>query len=94
MLSFLDYLDNFSAENLKTIRMASDLKRRADLAKMLGISENTLKAWFMDSDKPRYRSPSPQTWNLLMYQLEARRLGYMDLKQCLEKVKEHGEGSR
>ena len=84
--SFLDYLDDYSHENLLIIERAAQLKNRDELARIAGISSDTLKGWFTEKEGKRKRNASTQTWNLLLYTLEAKRKGYSSIKDIFKKV--------
>ncbi|MCU4589075.1 hypothetical protein KTJ20_09965 [Acinetobacter ursingii] len=85
--SFLDYLDNYSYENLLVIERAAQLKNRQQLAEIIGISHETIKGWFIESrENKRKREPNAQSWNLLLYSLEANRLGYKSLKDIFNNI--------
>lgn len=85
--SFLDYLDNFSESNLLIVERAAQFRTREELATFIGVSLNTVKNWFAkDPDSPKKRIPNIQTWNYMLFQLEARRKGFDSLKQLVESL--------
>lgn len=83
--SFLDYLDDYSYENLLTIERAAQFKNREEFAEYVGISKDTVKSWFSKRDDRR-RLPSIQNWNFSLFQLEAKRKGFANLKELVKKT--------
>lgn len=84
--SFLDYFNNYSYENLMIIERAAQFKNRDALAAYIGFSSDTIKAWFRLNEANR-KTPTPQNWNYILLQLEAKRLGYENLESLVRKTK-------
>lgn len=83
--SFLEYLNNYSHENLLEIERAAQFKTREELAIFLDMSKDTIKNWFASAESKKWRMPTRQSWNLMLYQLEARRKGFNNLDDLLNK---------
>lgn len=77
-MNYLDYLNEPTSENMKIVHRASGMTQPA-VAKMLGVSIATYRSWNADSDQSYYRQPHNTTWNLLLYELQARKLGYKNI---------------
>ena len=76
--SYLDYIDKPTPENIKAVRQAHGMIQ-ADACVVAGVSLQTYKGWYSKASSTRFRSPHVTTWNLFMYELEARRLGYENI---------------
>ncbi|MDO4700691.1 MAG: hypothetical protein Q4A69_08415 [Moraxella sp.] len=82
--SFLDYLNNPSFDNIKLVHKASGLTQ-AQVTQILGIGLQTYKGWQSKPSTANYRQPHTVMWNMLLYELEARRLGYENLSDFFSK---------
>lgn len=76
--SYLDFLDKPTPENVKAVHKACGMTQ-PQVATMLGIGLQTYKGWHAPADKDSHRTPHVTTWNLFLYELEARRLGYQSI---------------
>lgn len=76
--SYLDYLDSPTPMNVKLVHETSGLVQ-SSAAAVAGISLQTYRGWHASPDTTVYRRPHPTTWNLFLYELEARRLGFESL---------------
>ena len=76
--SYLDFLDKPTPENVKAVHKACGMTQ-PQVATMLGIGLQTYKGWHAPVDKDSHRTPHVTTWNLFLYELEARRLGYQSI---------------
>ena len=83
--SFLNYMNNYSYENLLIIEEKAQFKNRDQLAEYIGISKDTLKSWFSKKEDRR-RLPPNQNWNYVLFQLEARRKGFDNLEQLVKSI--------
>lgn len=83
--SFLDYLNNYSDENLLIIERQANFKNRDQLALYLGYSKDSIKGWFSKADG-RKKIPTIHSWNYVLLQLEARRKGYSSLGELVKSV--------
>lgn len=81
--SFLNYLDQFTGSALTEVKAASGMTVE-DLSEFTGFSHDTIKGWFKSEDSPRRKIPARYSWNLVMYMLEARRLGYESLDELIK----------
>lgn len=81
--TFLDYFNNYSYDNLMIVERAAQFKNRDSLAEYLGFSSNTIKDWFRLNEQNR-KTPTPQNWNYILLQLEAKRLGYESLLDLIK----------
>lgn len=84
MFRFIEFLNEPSQDNIKAAYAASGCKTRVEFGSVLGLNKNTVAGWFSNPDSDRFRRPNLQTWNLMLYELEARRLGFNDLKELME----------
>lgn len=82
--TFLDYFNNYSYDNLMIVERAAQFKSRDALAAYLGFSSDTIKSWFRLNEAYR-KTPTPQNWNYILFQLEAKRLGYDGLYSLFQK---------
>lgn len=82
--SYLDYLDSPTPENVKEVHKISGLIQ-PEAAAVAGIGLSTYKGWCSTPDKSNYRQPHTTTWNLYLYELEARRLGCENLLDYFNK---------
>ena len=85
MDSYLDYLDNPTPENIERVHQASGLQIR-DAAAVAGVSYDTYKSWRSSEKSKNSRTPHVMSWNLYLYELEARRLGFDSLKHLMTKA--------
>ena len=83
IFSYLDFLDQLTPENVKAVHKACGMTQ-PQVAAMLGIGLQTYKGWHAPVDKDSHRTPHVTTWNLFLYELEARRLGFNDLRSFFE----------
>ncbi len=86
--SYLDFLDNPTPKNVKLIhkQAKSDFGlTQVTASELLGISLQTYKGWHSSEDNRNYRKPHSTTWNLFLYELEARRLGFDNLRDFFKK---------
>lgn len=84
-MNYLDYLDNPTHENIKLVHKASGMTQ-PQIAEMLGIGLQTYKGWHAPVDNKNHRRPHIATWNLLLYELEARRRGYQNILDFFKKI--------
>ncbi len=80
--SYLDFLNNPTSENVKAVHKQGKEDfglTQVTVSEMLGISLQTYKGWHANEDNRNYRKPHTTTWNLFLYELEARRLGFDNL---------------
>ena len=82
--SYLDFLDKPTPENVKAVHKACRMTQ-LQVAAMLGIGLQTYKGWHAPVDKDSHRTPHVTTWNLFLYELEARRLGYESILDFFQK---------
>lgn len=83
--SYLDYLDNCSADSRKNFLEVSNLSYE-ELSKITGYSTSTMKRWFNQAH-PRFNiNPSPYSWNLGIYKLEANLKGFPSLTDLIRSV--------
>ena len=82
--SYLDFLDKPTPENVKAVHKACRMTQ-PQVAAMLGIGLQTYKCWHAPVDKGSHRTPHVTTWNLFLYELEARRLGYESILDFFQK---------
>lgn len=75
MKSYLDYIDKPTPENIKAVHRAHGMIQ-PEACKVAGIGLQTYRGWCSSEDSRNFRTPHVTTWNLFMYELEARRLGY------------------
>jgi len=73
--SYLDFLNKHTHENIVFVRKTAGLLQK-DAAQLAGISFDSYKSWETKEESAKARKPTIQTWNLYLYELEARRLGY------------------
>ena len=73
--SYLDYIDKPTPENIKAVHRAHGMIQPVAAA-VAGIGLQTYKGWCSSEGSSSFRTPHVTTWNLFMYELEARRLGY------------------
>ncbi len=78
MTSYLDYIDKPTPENIKAVHRAHGMIQ-PDACKVAGIGLQTYRGWCSSPDSQNFRKPHTTTWNLFMYELEARRLGYKNI---------------
>lgn len=76
--SYLEFLDNPTPENVQIVHSACGLIQ-PEAAKVAGIGLQTYRGWHSSVDSKNYRRPHNTSWNLFLYELEARRLGYSSL---------------
>lgn len=79
MMSYLIYLDNPTPANIKEVhkKMGLSQPKMANIAK---IGLPTYKGWLAPTTNTNHRTPPTPAWNLFIYELEARRLGFDDLQ--------------
>lgn len=82
--SYLDFLDKPTPENVKAVHKACGMTQ-PQVATMLSIGLQTYKGWHAPADKDSHRTPHVTTWNLFLYELEARRLGYESILDFFQK---------
>lgn len=75
MKSYLDYIDKPTPENIKAVHRQHGMIQPVACV-VAGISLQTYRSWCSSIDSQNFRTPHVTTWNLFMYELEARRLGY------------------
>lgn len=73
--SYLDYIDKPTTENIKAVHRAHGMIQPV-AAGVAGIGLQTYRGWCSSEGSINFRTPHATTWNLFMYELEARRLGY------------------
>ena len=73
--SYLDYINKPTPENIKSVHRAHGMIQPV-AAVVAGIGLQTYKGWCSSEGSINFRTPHATTWNLFMYELEARRLGY------------------
>lgn len=76
--SYLAFLNSPTQENIKFVHKVCGMTQ-PQVADMLGIGLQTYKGWHAPVGKDSHRTPHITTWNLLLYELEARRLGYENI---------------
>jgi len=85
--SFLDYIDDFSELNLLLVEKNAKFKNRDEFADYVGFSKDTIKGWFIKKEgSSRKKIPTRQSWNLVLYELEARRKGFSSLADLFNNV--------
>lgn len=84
--SYLDFLDKPTHENIVFVRKTVGLLQK-DAAALAGISFDSYKGWETQAESTKARKPTNQTWNLYLYELEARRLGYDCLLSAFREIK-------
>lgn len=82
-MSYLQYLNNPTPENVQAVHEQSGATQPA-IAQIAGIGLQTYKGWLTDPHNQHYRKPQNPTWNYLLYELEARRLGFDNLQKFFE----------
>lgn len=82
-MSYLQYINNPSPENVQAVHKQSGATQPA-IAQIAGIGLHTYKGWLTDPQNQHYRKPQNPTWNYLLYELEARRLGFDNLQKFFE----------
>lgn len=82
-MSYLEYLDNPTPENIEAVHQASGLQIR-EAAAVANISYDTYKSWRSSAKSKNSRTPHVMSWNLYLYELEARRLEFEDLKSLMK----------
>ena len=80
-MSYLDYLDNPTPANVDFVNKQCKANKLTHdkIADILGISKQTYKGWVSSAESDNYRKPHITTWNLFLYELESRRLGYENI---------------
>lgn len=73
--SYLYFLNAPTHENIVFVRKTAGLLQK-DAAQLAGISYDTYQGWETKEESAKARKPTMQTWNLYLYELESRRLGY------------------
>lgn len=82
-MNYLECLNNPTYENIKLVHQASGMTQ-PQVAEMLGIGLQTYKGWHAPVDNKNHRAPHITTWNLLLYELEARKRGYANIFDFFE----------
>lgn len=77
-MNYLDYLNKPTSENVRQVHKSSGMTQ-PQVAKMLGVGVSTYKSWSADADQSYCRQPHNAIWNLLLYELQARKLGYKSI---------------
>ncbi len=86
--SYLDFLNEPTSENVKQVhrKARKEFKiTQATASEIIGINIQTYKKWHADVNSDSYRVPHKTTWNLFLYELEARRLGFDNLLDFFKK---------
>lgn len=83
-MNYLKYLNQPTLENVKLVHKASGMTQQ-QIAELLGISLQTYKYWHAPIDNKNHRKPHITTWNLLLYELEARKNGYESILDVFKK---------
>lgn len=85
--SYLDFIDEPTPANVDFVNKQCKANKLTQdkIAEMLGISKQTYKGWIAPIDSVNYREPHNTTWNLFLYELEARRLGYENILNFFHK---------
>lgn len=83
-MSYLQYINNPTPENVQAVHKQSGATQPA-IAQIAGIGLHTYKGWLTDPKNKHYRRPQNPTWNYLLYELEARRLGFDNLQDFFAK---------
>ena len=83
-MNYLDYLNEPTYENVKLVHKASGMTQQ-QVAQMLGIGLQTYKGWHAPIDNKNHRQPHITTWNLFLYELEARKQGYENILDFYKK---------
>lgn len=82
-MSYLEYLDSPTPENIEAVHQASGLQIR-EAAAIAGVSYDTYKSWRSSAKSKNSRTPHVMSWNLYLYELEARRLKFGSLRNLIE----------
>lgn len=85
-MSYLDYLNNPTPENVRAVH-AKFGATQAQMATIANIGLQTYKGWLAPESNSNHRTPPVPAWNLLMYELEARRLGFDNLQDFFKNFK-------
>lgn len=85
-MSYLQYLNNPTPENVQAVHKQSGATQ-PQIAQIAGIGLQTYKGWLASETNPNHRTPPVPAWNLLMYELEARRIGFDNLQKFFENYK-------
>lgn len=78
-MSYLDYLNNPTPENIRAVHKKFGATQ-PEMAKIAGIGVQTYRGWLAPKESVNHRTPPLPAWNLLMYELESRRLGFNNLQ--------------
>lgn len=78
-MTYLKYLNGFSSDTYKKIRKDLGLSM-LDIAKQTKIKYGTLKNW----GRKNPAVPAILTWNLFIYEMEAKRQGFDNLTDLIE----------
>lgn len=82
-MNYLKFLNEPTFENIEKVNGSVTLSHEI-LAEMIGISVQTYRAWIAPVGSPSRRIPSIPAWNLLLYELQARKLNYANVKHLLD----------
>lgn len=85
MDSYLKFLNEPTPENIETVHKASGLQIK-DAAAVAGVSFETYRGWRASAAAKNKRTPHVMNWNLYLFELEARRLGFDSLKNLVESI--------
>lgn len=86
MTSYLYFLNDPTPENVRAVHKKFGATQ-PQMAKIAGIGLQTYKGWLAPKDNSNHRTPPVPAWNLLIYELEARRLGFDDLQDFFKNFK-------
>lgn len=84
-MSYLVYLNKPTPENVRAVHDKFGATQ-PQMAQIAGIGLQTYKGWLAPQDSKNHRIPPVPAWNLLMYELETRRLGFDDLQDFFSKI--------
>ncbi|MBS9779425.1 MAG: hypothetical protein KGV51_02245 [Moraxellaceae bacterium] len=87
--SYLEFLNNPTPQNVKFVHKQAKNDfglTQVTASEILGIGLQTYKGWHADIDNRNYRKPHTTTWNLFLYELEARHLGFENLQDFFKNI--------
>lgn len=64
------------------VKQSSNLKI-IELGEIMGVKFSTVKSYFTNPTYTSYKQPPINLWNLLLYELHARQLGYNNLDELV-----------